>query len=196
MSPTAAPAVRRAASLPPDERRSAIVASTLPLLVAHGEMVTTRQIADAAGIAEGTIFRVFADKDAVITAAVEAALDTAPLEEHLRAIDASLSFEASLVAAVEILQQRVVDIWRLVSSIGPRFHNQTKRPVVDLDALVDLFKANRTKLWVEPLVAARHLRTLTLSATHPMMVGEPMAPADIIELFLHGVSRATKGKGR
>ena len=40
-----------------------IVAATLPLLLEHGELVTTRQIAEAAGIAEGTIFRVFADKD-------------------------------------------------------------------------------------------------------------------------------------
>ena len=41
-----------------------IVDAALPLLLEHGEMVTTRQIADAAGIAEGTIFRAFADKDA------------------------------------------------------------------------------------------------------------------------------------
>jgi len=175
--------------MPPDERRSAIVAATLPLLIAHGEMVTTRQIADAAGIAEGTIFRVFADKDEVIAAVVDAALDTGPLEEHLRTIDPSLSFEDSLLAAVEILQQRVVDIWRLVSSIGPRFHDQTRRPVIEVGALVDLMTAKRSKLSVEPLAAARHLRAVTLSATHPMMAGEPMAAAEIVELFLHGVAK-------
>jgi AcrR family transcriptional regulator len=181
--------------MPPDERRSAIVAATLPLLIAHGEMVTTRQIADAAGIAEGTIFRVFADKDEVIAAVVDAALDTGPLEAHLGDIDPSVSFEDSLLAAVEILQQRVVDIWRLVSSIGPRFHEQkANRPVVELDALVALFEAKRTKLRVEPLVAARHLRTLTLSATHPMMVGEPMSAVEIVALFLHGVSKARPPK--
>ena len=54
---------KRAAALPPDERRSMIVAATLPLLLEHGDRVTTRQIAEAAGIAEGTIFRAFADKD-------------------------------------------------------------------------------------------------------------------------------------
>jgi AcrR family transcriptional regulator len=192
MVTTAAPA-KRAAAMPPVERRSAIVAATLPLLIAHGEMVTTRQIADAAGIAEGTIFRVFADKDEVITAVIDAALDTVPLEEHLRAIDRSLPFEDALVAAVDILQQRVVDIWRLVSSIGPRFHDHARRPVIEIDALVELFDARRAKLRVEPLLAARHLRTVTLSATHPMMVGEPMAPAEIVALFLHGVSK-TKPK--
>jgi AcrR family transcriptional regulator len=190
MASTAAAAPpKRAAALPPDERRSAIVAATIPLLVAHGEMVTTRQIADAAGIAEGTIFRVFADKDAVIAAAVDAAMDTEQLEQHLSAIDPGLAFEDSLVAAVEILQQRVTDIWRLVSSIGPRFHEQATRPVVEVDALVALFEVKRAKLRIDPRAAARHLRTLTLSATHPMMVGEPSTPAEIVALFLHGVCK-------
>jgi AcrR family transcriptional regulator len=45
----------------PDDRRRAIVAAVVPLLLEHGDDVSTRQIADAAGIAEGTIFRVFPD---------------------------------------------------------------------------------------------------------------------------------------
>ena len=66
---------KRASALPPDERRSAIIDATLPLLLENAEMVTTRQIAEASGIAEGTIFRVFADKDAVIAAVIDAAVD-------------------------------------------------------------------------------------------------------------------------
>jgi len=67
-APAAATKTTRATALPPDERRSMIVAATLPLLLEHGDRVTTKQIAEAAGIAEGTIFRVFADKDALIAA--------------------------------------------------------------------------------------------------------------------------------
>jgi AcrR family transcriptional regulator len=178
---------RRAGALPPDERRSMIVQATLPLLLENGEMVTTRQIADAAGIAEGTIFRVFADKDELIGAVVEMALDTGPLEHALAAIDLSLPFEDCLCRAVEILQQRVVDIWRLSSSIGTRFPAKARRPVDDIDALVTLFETSRSRLTVEPIVAARLLRAFTLSMTHPMLVGEPTLPTVIVRFFLYGI---------
>ena len=113
-----------------------IVAATLPLLVEHGDRVTTKQIAEAAGIAEGTIFRAFGDKDEVIAAAIESALDPAPLEAALSAIPADLPFEDGLAAAVVIIQQRVIDIWLLLSSVGTRFHEMTRRPMTDSDALV------------------------------------------------------------
>jgi AcrR family transcriptional regulator len=178
---------RRAGALPPDERRSMIVQATLPLLLKNGEMVTTRQIADAAGIAEGTIFRVFADKDELIGAVVEMALDTGALELALAAIDLSLPFEECLRRAVEILQQRVVDIWRLSSSIGTRFQGKTRRPLDDIDALVTLFETNQGRLTVEPIVAARLLRAFTLSMTHPMLAGEPTLPTVIVQFFLYGI---------
>ena len=60
----------RARPLPPEERRAVLVAATLPLVVKHGAKVTTKQIAEAAGVAEGTIFRVFPDKEALVRAAV------------------------------------------------------------------------------------------------------------------------------
>src|SRR6478672_643718 len=185
--PAAAIKTTRATALPPDERRAMIVAATLPLVLEHGDRVTSRQIAEAAGIAEGTIFRAFADKDEVIAAVVEAALDQEPLEAALTGIPDGVTFEAGLVAAIVIMQQRVIDIWRLVSSVGTRFHEMTRRPLPDSGALVRMFEANRERITVEPIVAARLLRALTLSTTHPMLVGEPTSPDELVQLFLHGV---------
>ena len=164
------------------------MAATIPLLVEHGEQVTTRQIAEAAGVAEGTIFRVFADKDAVITAVIDAAMDPAPLEEALSALDAGASFEAVLTQAIELLQRRTIEIWRLMSSVGPRFHDRVRRPMTDSPALVALFEANRDAIAIEPLAAGRYLRALTLSTSHPMMTEEPIPPAQVAALFLRGVS--------
>jgi AcrR family transcriptional regulator len=183
---------KRAAALPPDERRSMIVAATLPLLIEHGDRVTTKQIAEAAGIAEGTIFRAFGDKDEVIAAAIESALDQEPLEAALSAIPADLPFQQGLAAAVVIMQQRVIDVWQIMSSVGTRFHEMTRRPMTDSDALVRLFESHRAQITVEPIVAARLLRALTLSTTHPMLAGEPRSPDELVHLFLHGVG----GPGR
>jgi AcrR family transcriptional regulator len=186
--PEVATKPKRATALAPDERRAMIVAATLPLLLEHGDRVTSKQIAEAAGIAEGTIFRAFTDKDEVIAAVIEAALDPEPLEAALTAIAPALSFENKLAAAVVIMQQRVINMWRLVSSVGTRFHEMTRRPMADSDALVRIFEAHRAEITVEPIVAARLLRALTLSTTHPMLAGEPRSPGELVQLFLHGVS--------
>jgi AcrR family transcriptional regulator len=180
------PRSRRAEALPADERRAMIVQATLPLLLEHGEMVTTRQIAEAAGIAEGTIFRVFADKDELIAAVVEQALDPTAIEQSLGAIDADAPLEVVVTAAVRLLQRRALDIARLMASVGPRFHPH--RPVPDRPGLIALFEAHRHHITVEPAAAARWLAALTLSTSHPMLSAELTPPERIAALFLHGVS--------
>jgi hypothetical protein len=67
----------------------------------------------------------------------------------------------------------------------------TQRPMADSDALVRMLAEHRSEITVEPIVAARLLRALTLSTTHPMLAGEPMSPNELVQLFLRGVG----GKG-
>jgi AcrR family transcriptional regulator len=186
MAATVERAGKRASALPPDERRSSIVAATLPLLLEHGEMATTRQIAEAAGVAEGTIFRAFVDKDELIAAVIEAAFDPGPLEAAVAAIDDGLPFVDQVVAATAILQERVVNIWRLMSAIGPRHHPGPQRRL-DSPALEQLFARHRDRLVVEPARAAWVLRAFTLSATHPSLVEQAMPATEVVDLFLHGV---------
>jgi AcrR family transcriptional regulator len=180
---------RRAAALPPDERRSMIIEAIIPLLIEHGEMVTTRQIADAAGIAEGTIFRAFADKDELLGAVIDAALDPAPLERALATIDPSLPLPEIVARAAEFVQRRVVDIWRLATSVGTRFHDRSKRPMADSPALTRLLEPHRAELAVPARQAARTLRALVFAMSHPMMVEKPASPREIAQMFLHGVTK-------
>ena len=133
----------RAAAMPLEERRSAIVAATLPLFLEQGPGLTTREIAQAAGIAEGTIFRVFDDKTALLDAVIEAALDPAPTEAALRAIDADLPLDDRLVAAVDILRLRVEHVFRVMSAASgssataESARGRSRSP--ELPVLVELF---------------------------------------------------------
>jgi AcrR family transcriptional regulator len=172
--------------MPPDERRAAIIAVTLPLLLEHGLAVTTRHIAEAAGIAEGTIFRVFPDKETLVQATVEAALDRSASERALAAIPRTQTFEAQLIEATTILQRRLAVLWRLFSVLGTRPKSPPKPP--DSPALTALFADHDDQIRVDPAAAARRLRALTMAASHPMLAGEPtLAAPEIVSFFLDGV---------
>jgi AcrR family transcriptional regulator len=195
-APAPAPALARrarASALPPAERRRAIVDATIPLLVEHGDSVTTRQIADAAGIAEGTIFRVFPDKDALVDAAVDAALDPGPFEEALEAVDPARPLDEVVHEVVVIWLRRTADTWRLLSSVGSRVRERRARPVAESPGLVRLLATHRDELDVPPRAAARTLRALTLAMSHPLMAERPAPAREIVRTFLYGVAAGRPG---
>jgi AcrR family transcriptional regulator len=189
-----APSRTRATALPPSERRAEIIAATLPLLLAHGSTVTTRQIAEAAGIAEGTIFRVFPDKESLFEAVVDFAFDSASTDAALDAIDRSLPLESRLTAAVDVLRRRFTDLWQLrtalgmmqVSGGGPAMTDRHRAP--DLAPLAALFAPDAAAIRRDPLEAAHLLRGLTVATTHPSLVlDEPLSSAEIVSLLLDGI---------
>jgi hypothetical protein len=123
----------------------------------------------------------------VLAAVVEKALDTTALEEALAAIKLDQPFEKCLDAAIVAIQRRVVDIWQVLSSVGPRFHPAKAGPQPISPALTQLFEAHRDRLSVKPAEAAKRLRAVTLAVTHPMMNDAPMSPRDVAKQFLYGV---------
>lgn len=178
--------------MPPDARRASIIAAALPLLRIHGKAVTTAQIAMAAGIAEGTLFRVFPDKDSLIQAAVCTAFDPEPTERELAAIDLGLDLRAKLIAAVESLQRRVESIWQLMAILGivPSAADATRRPPSDrtLQQIADMFAPHSTELRCDPAQAARLLRMMTFAGTHPKIAdGTPLTAAEIVAVVLDGI---------
>ena len=193
---------RRAAPLPPDERRAAILAATVPLLRIHGMDVTTRQIAQAAGVAEGTLFRVFPDKDTLVRAAVAHALAPGKLLADLATVPRSLPLDERLLMITTMLQER------LSSVIGLMMAMRMQRPPEDdpdcrstaeparprheaaLEAVADLLEPDRDQLNFAPIEVARLLRLLTFSASHPAINdGHRLRPGDIVSVLLDGVRR-------
>lgn len=95
-----------------------IIDAVIPLLIEHGRGVTSKQIAEAAGIAEGTIFRAFGDKDTLVTAAIEKYLDPEPLRQALRSIDPSLPLENKVRAMIYLMRERFSSMFRMIAAIG------------------------------------------------------------------------------
>jgi AcrR family transcriptional regulator len=186
---------RRAAPLPPEVRRASIIAAALPLIRIHGTAVTTAQIAMAAGIAEGTLFRVFPDKDSLIGAALQTAFDPAPAERELAAIDPDLGLRHRVICAVDILRRRVESIWQLMAILGMTPPVQTvlaARPVPSQDGvmvlLTALFAPHREELRCEPAHAARLLRMMTFAGAHPKInEGTPLTSPEVVAVLLDGI---------
>ena len=189
----------------PDDRRAAIIAATVPLLRAKGRAASTREIATAAGIAEGTIFRVFENKDELIDACVHDAFDSSTLVAELAEVDRTLPLRDRLATAVTIMQQHLQDVFSLMtvlhSSGQPmrppthdvEAHRRREQATAELDAaFVELMGADAEQLRVPAHTLSGYLRMLTLSSVHPMLGGKPSTPEELVDVLLEGaLARST-----
>jgi AcrR family transcriptional regulator len=196
--------VVRATPLPPDERRAAIITATVPLLRQRGREISTREIAEAAGIAEGTIFRVFASKEELIDAVIDDAFDPTASYQALAAIDDTLDLDARIRCAVTILQQRLNRVFGLVHVLGFRPPGGEPRRggadrSLETSALVAVLAPDASRLKVPTDRAATMLSALVLALSHPIMRGDcgtkpQPEPDEITDIFLHGITRSMEGR--
>jgi AcrR family transcriptional regulator len=167
-----------------------IVDAVIPLILEHGRDVTTRQIADEAGIAEGTVFRAFGDKDSIIQAAVDKFLDPAPLRDALRSIDPDLSLEQKVGDILFHLRARFTGIIGIMSAIGmtgrPAGHG-ARNDFAELVAEVLVSEAPRLR--IEPSRVAHLVRLIAFaSSIGPFNDSHPFSTEELADIIVHGIA--------
>jgi AcrR family transcriptional regulator len=181
----------------PDDRRAALIAATVPLLREHGLDVTTKQIAQAAGVAEGTIFGVFPDKTSLVHAALVQVLDPTHAANALEGIDRTADLRGRLRQAAGRLHDSFLKNAPLFAAIRTLAFTATDpefkaRMLSGRDRtiakLTELIEPDRDQLRIEPREAAGFLLMLIGATNHGAFGGSDRFSAEeTVSMLLDGV---------
>jgi AcrR family transcriptional regulator len=191
---------RRAKPLPPDDRRREIIEAVIPLLLEKGSTLSTREIAEAAGIAEGTVFSVFPDKVSVIVEAIKATVDPESARAALANIPENVPVEEQLEQAAGVLMERgkrvgiLVGVLRTMQTTGTEKLEGAHQYLKDshasmLCALAELFDRNPEEFKTTPARAAVVFWGLLFANAHSLMEdGDKLDAAAMVDIVLHGIA--------
>ncbi|WP_413318715.1 TetR/AcrR family transcriptional regulator [Agrococcus sp. 1P02AA] len=172
-----------------DDRRAQIIEAVTPAVLQHGAAITSRQLADAAGVAEGTLFKAFGDKESLLTALVEHHMT----DERAEAFESD-SLEAVVETMVGVLVERMRFMYQLVVALGPIAQRVAAERRADFEQskhwIAAHFEPYAHRLRVTPLVAADLVRSLSWAAAASWGEDDPVSSADdILQVLLHGIVR-------
>ena len=181
----------RAAPLAPEERRSSIVEAVTRLIIENGSIPTTSEIAQAAGVAEGTIYSVFPDKHSIFHAVIEQSVDPTPTIAALSDVHENAPLERQLVEAVRIMQERLDRTISLMISIRAAFPQPEASPAKRrrefraadsgiTAAIIEIFERSGHPLTMPAERLAMTLRTLVFASAHPLFGPEERLTVDEI----------------
>lgn len=185
----------------PEERRAAVLTATVPLLRERGAGVSTRDLARAAGVAEGTLFRVFPDKRALLRAALAEALDPAALEKGLAAVDRTLPLEHRVRRVVELLSERMDGLVQLLTALhdvcgdalakgpaGSLGAEHDEREARVLASVAAVLEPDATDLRVSPSQAAALVRGAVLGDRMPgLATAARLTPEELAACLTSGL---------
>nr|BFE80610.1 TetR/AcrR family transcriptional regulator [Planobispora longispora] len=187
-----------------EQRRAMIVAAALPLVAEHGAAVTTGQIARAAGIGEGTIFRVFTDKDELLDACTAEAMNPDHVLRELASIPLDDPLAARLIQAAEALHAHLERMGTVIGALHASGHRRERtsadRPApgsrqasmkATRDAVTELIEPDRAVLRLEPeKIAAVFLGMLSIRSGLASHEAEA-SPDELVDILLHGTLAAS-----
>jgi len=181
----------------PEDRRAALVEATLPLLCEHGMAVTTRQIAEAAGVAEGTIFRAFPDKNSLLLATAIRGIGPDGDRPVLSGVDAGLDLRDRLAQAIDLFTTGMRSRGRLPEVAQAMMANPDARDEMfaalslsrqrALEAVVRLLEPDAHRLRLTVPQAARIVLVLIFSSTRMFDESDALTSHELTAVVLDGV---------
>lgn len=197
---------RRAPTLDPEERRAAIIAATLPLLLERGVSVTTQQIARAAGIAEGTIFSAFPDKQTLVHATVLSSFEPSALVTAIGAIDPGLELRDRLAEVIGIIADQLVTTEPLVAALRSQpVPAEVRDPFLAevaryrqrlIAAVADVVEPDGRLLRQPPVMVAQLVVAMVFATSRGTFgLGDALDTSEISTLLLDGLLRRDQDTG-
>jgi AcrR family transcriptional regulator len=179
----------RARPLSVDDRQAMIIDAVIPLLAEFGRDLSSKQIAEAAGIAEGTIFRAFGDKDTLIEAAIVKFLDPQPMRSELRAIDAALPLGEKVERIIEIMRARFGEIFRVMAMVGARRPPAPKERHEFAGIIAEALAPEFELLNWPAVRIAQIIRLVTFASAFPQLnEGIELSSHELAQLVLYGIA--------
>jgi AcrR family transcriptional regulator len=166
-----------------------IVDAVIPLITERGADITSKQIAEAAGVAEGTIFRAFGDKESLIEAAAEKFFDPETALDRLRGIDPDDPLPVKIGQLIEQLRGRFNGALRVMTAVGRKQTPRPPDPEVYNQILTQIFAPDVERLTLPPRRIAHLVRLLTFASSVPPVndADTPFTTEELTELVLNGI---------
>ena len=189
----------RARPLPPAERRASLIAATRQLILDHGPDVTTRQVAEAAKVAEGTLFRVFPTRRDLIAATIADHLSS----ERLADIFAAAPTTTTVDETTEVCLSTAADYVTTFGRFIPRPHRGGDQDEIRF-RIMELWEARVCDIanWIRDRLApheaelnipvkdfAHLVITLAMGYAHGKPPDTSLTPATLARLALDGARR-------
>ena len=192
------PPRERARRLAPEQRRAALLDAATELFITHGPNFTTADLATAAGVSEGTIFRYFIDKPTLVAECRRCAMGLDELVPQIREAADLPTFREQVLAASRLLNDRILQMIHVVSDGGVAHPPDDAGEIAEqlVAALAPIFRG------VEPAAGAMRPEQLA-----NMLIGmlisntflcektstDPVPVERLVDLFLHGIDHDQPG---
>lgn len=165
------------------------------LFVVQGSNFTTSDLASAAGVSEGTIFRYFTDKPTLVAECRRCAIGLDELVPGIRAAAELPTFREQVLAASQLLDDRILQMIRVVS-------DGDARPTDDAGEIAEQLVAALAPIFddvdsaapgggggMQPAQLANMLIGMLISNTFlcEKTSTDPVPVERLVDLFLHGI---------